>query len=69
MFDPRMIFSLFVGLSLAKKLLTILILLVVLGAILYKCSIVDFKPLLNNYKAIKANFNSFILKTKSLLKI
>ena len=69
MLDPRMILSLFFGLSLAKKLLTILILVIILIFILYKCSLINLKPLLKNYKAIEVNFNLFILKIKNLLKI
>lgn len=69
MFDPRIILSIFFGLSLAKKLIVIFILLVILMFLLYKCSLIDLKPLFKNYEAIKVNFDSFILKIKNLLRI
>lgn len=69
MFDPRIIFSIFFGLSLIKKLLITLILLIILGFIIYKYSCIDFKSLLDSYKTVKLSFESFILKIKGLLKI
>ncbi len=69
MFDPRIIFSIFFGLSLIKKLLITLILLIILGFIIYKYSGIDFKSLLDSYKTVKLSFESFILKIKGLLKI